>query len=70
MPGTPRYVTHRRRIQMFVIILYLLFTIFEADWQLRREGDFYTTLGVPPDADERRIQSRFRKLYVNVLVEP
>ncbi|KAI9658249.1 MAG: hypothetical protein M1821_002382 [Bathelium mastoideum] len=62
MPGTLRYVTHRRRIQMLVIVLYLLFTIFEADWQLRREGDFYTTLGVLPNVDERTIQSRFRKL--------
>ena len=49
---------------MIVIILYLLFTIFEADWQLRQQGDFYTALGVPPDADERTIQSKFRKLYV------
>ena len=52
---------------MMVIVLYLLFTIFEADWQLRREGDFYTILGVLPSADERAIQSRFRKLYVRPL---
>ncbi|KAF2234326.1 membrane associated DnaJ chaperone-like protein [Viridothelium virens] len=64
IPGTQRYVIHRRRIQMIVIVLYLAFTIFEADWQLRREGDFYTTLGVLPNADERAIQSRFRKLTI------
>lgn len=52
---------------MIVIVLYLLFTIFEADWQLRRQGDFYTILGVLPSADERVIQSRFRKLYVGRL---
>ncbi|KAI9695151.1 MAG: hypothetical protein M1820_008857 [Bogoriella megaspora] len=62
-PGSPQYVKHRRRIQILVITLYLLFTVYEADWQLRRDGDYYSSLGVSPGAEERAIQSRFRRLY-------
>lgn len=42
---------------------YLLFTIYEADWELRRSGgDFYSTLGVAPDANVRDIKKRYRQL--------
>ncbi|MCJ1339532.1 hypothetical protein MMC09_004822 [Bachmanniomyces sp. S44760] len=41
---------------------YLLFTIYETDLNIRRRGDFYASLGVPHDVDDRGIRSRFRKL--------
>lgn len=41
---------------------YLLYTIFETFHQVCRTGDFYSSLGVSPTADERTIKSRFRRL--------
>ncbi|KAI9682161.1 MAG: hypothetical protein M1817_000215 [Caeruleum heppii] len=61
-PGSPRWNTHRRRIQIVVIAAYLLYTIVETDWEIRRAGDFYQDLGVTPDVDDRGIKSRFRRL--------
>lgn len=62
-PGTPRYVKHRRRIHITVVIVYLLYTIYEADYWIRQQSDFYQNLGVTFDADEKKIKSRFRRLY-------
>ncbi|CAK7223496.1 hypothetical protein SCUCBS95973_005199 [Sporothrix curviconia] len=62
MPGTPRFAEHRRRIQMLVVALYLAYTIYEADYELRRAGSFYRDLGVPLTASDREIKSRFRRL--------
>ncbi|KAL8871418.1 MAG: hypothetical protein Q9174_002742 [Haloplaca sp. 1 TL-2023] len=61
-PGTPRYIKHRKRIHIAVIVIYLLYTIYEADYWIRQEGDFYQDLGVPLDVDEKKIKSRFRRL--------
>ncbi|KAH6845142.1 hypothetical protein B0I37DRAFT_177421 [Chaetomium sp. MPI-CAGE-AT-0009] len=61
-PGTPRWAEHRRRIHIAVVTLYLLYTIYEADYELQRAGSYYTDLGVPLDATEREIKSRFRRL--------
>ncbi|KAI9777527.1 MAG: hypothetical protein M1839_008821 [Geoglossum umbratile] len=61
-PGTPKHETHRRRIQIAVISVYLAFTIFEADWNLRRQGDFYQSLGVLHDVDDKTLKSKFRRL--------
>ena len=61
-PGTPRYNKHRRRIYITVIALYLLYTIYEAHWEIRRDGDFYADLGVDPDVEEKGIKSRFRRI--------
>ncbi|KAI1173138.1 hypothetical protein F4777DRAFT_581262 [Nemania sp. FL0916] len=61
-PNSPRWQLHRRRIHTLVITLYLLYTIYEADWELQREGSFYASLGVPFGASERDIKSRFRRL--------
>ena len=41
---------------------YLLYTIYEADWQIRGSSDFYQDLGLPHSATEREIKSRFRRL--------
>ncbi|GAW13007.1 hypothetical protein ANO14919_023830 [Xylariales sp. No.14919] len=61
-PNSARWQQHRRRIHTLVITLYLLYTIYEADWELQRSGTFYSSLGVPLDASERDIKSRFRRL--------
>ncbi|KAF2169315.1 hypothetical protein M409DRAFT_20540 [Zasmidium cellare ATCC 36951] len=63
-PGSPAFTKHRRYIQITVIVLYLLYTIYEADYQLLQEGDFYTLLGVPHNVEERTLQSKFRRLTV------
>ncbi|KAF2721377.1 hypothetical protein K431DRAFT_346453 [Polychaeton citri CBS 116435] len=63
-PGSARFVHDRRRIQIAIIVLYLLYTIYEADYQLRQAGDFYQDLGVGLRIDERGLQSRFRRLTV------
>ncbi|KAI4245896.1 MAG: hypothetical protein LQ352_006491 [Teloschistes flavicans] len=61
-PGTPRYLKHRRRIHIAVIVIYLLYAIYEADYWVRQSGDFFQDLNLPIDADERKIKSRFRRL--------
>ncbi|KAL1961867.1 hypothetical protein VTN77DRAFT_991 [Rasamsonia byssochlamydoides] len=61
-PGSPRYAKHRRRIFIFVVTTYLLYTLYESFYQVRAAGDFYRLLGVSPFADERTIKSRFRRL--------
>ncbi|KAI9797183.1 MAG: hypothetical protein M1833_005592 [Piccolia ochrophora] len=61
-PGSPRYVRDRRRIHILVISLYLLYTIYEADWELRKTPDYYQELGLSPEVDDRGIKSRFRRL--------
>jgi len=46
-----------------VILFYLLYTVYDADYQLVQAGDFYQDLGVAHDATDKAIQSRFRRLY-------
>lgn len=45
-----------------MVLAYLLYTIYEADYWLRASGDFYTLLGVAHDAEDKVIKSRFRRL--------
>ncbi|OTB09105.1 hypothetical protein M426DRAFT_316398 [Hypoxylon sp. CI-4A] len=61
-PNTPRYAEHRRRIYILVVSVYLLYTIYEADYELSRASDYYQDLGVSLSASERDIKSRFRRL--------
>ncbi|KAI9791740.1 MAG: hypothetical protein M1816_003550 [Peltula sp. TS41687] len=61
-PGSATYNKHRRRIHILVISAYLLYTIYEADWEIRRAGDFYQDLGLTPDVEDREIKTRFRRL--------
>lgn len=65
-PGQPRFAEHYRRIYIFVVCAYLSFTIFEADWELQRSGDFYNVLGVLPDAAAREIKKRYRLLSASM----
>lgn len=61
-PGQPRFAEHYRRIYILVVCVYLLFTIYEADWELQRTGDFYSDLGLLPSATAREIKKRYRQL--------
>ena len=61
-PGTPKHAEHRRRIHILVVTAYLLYTIYEADYDLRRASSFYVELGVSLSASDRDIKSRFRRL--------
>ncbi|KAF3762940.1 hypothetical protein M406DRAFT_45821 [Cryphonectria parasitica EP155] len=63
-PGQQRWAEHYRRTYIVVICAYLLFTIYEADWELQRPAnrDFYSVLGVPPDAGLKDIKRRYRQL--------
>lgn len=60
--GSPRFNSHRRIIHILVVTLYLLYTIYEADADVRRESSFYADLGVLPSAVDKEIKSRFRRL--------
>lgn len=61
-PGTPRFNEHRRRIYILIVSLYLLYTLYEADYELQRAGSFYADLGLPLSATDREVKSRFRRL--------
>ncbi|EOD48047.1 Heat shock protein [Neofusicoccum parvum] len=63
-PGSPKFIRHRKAIHALVIVAYLFYTVYEADWELRRARDFYQLLGVPVDASERAIKQKFRRLTV------
>jgi hypothetical protein len=60
-PGTPLFQKHRRNIFTLVIAAYLLFTVYQTDWQIQRDGDFYNLLNVPFDADEKAISRNLRR---------
>ncbi|KAI9735431.1 MAG: hypothetical protein M1818_006437 [Claussenomyces sp. TS43310] len=61
-PGSQRFVNDRRRINIIVVTAYLLYTVYEADWVIRRASDFYQDLGLPHSASDKEIKSRFRRL--------
>jgi DnaJ domain len=61
-PNTAKYALHRRRIHIFVVTTYLLYTIYEADWDIRQSSDYYQDLGISITASDRDIRSRFRRL--------
>jgi hypothetical protein len=61
-PGSPRYAEHRRRIHILAVTLYLLYTIYETDYDLQREGTFYADLSISPSSTTQEIRSRFRRL--------
>lgn len=61
-PGQPLYAYHRRRIHIFVLSLYLVYTFVQTLYDIRLAGDFYTDLGVTPGSPDREIKARFRRL--------
>jgi len=62
VPGSPQHDRHRRNIFAMVIIGYLLYSVYEVDWKIQQDGDFYRDLGVPHNVDDRTLQSTFRRL--------
>ncbi|KAJ9638072.1 uncharacterized protein PV06_04945 [Exophiala oligosperma] len=61
-PGEPLFAYHNRRIRVFVLSLYLIYTLAQALYDVNLAGDFYTILGVTPWSTDREVKSRFRKL--------
>jgi hypothetical protein len=63
-PGSARHASDRRRIQLLVVGLYLLYTIFEADYEVtRRTPSFYSDLGLSTNnPSEQQLKSAFRRL--------
>ncbi|USP79315.1 hypothetical protein yc1106_06589 [Curvularia clavata] len=64
MPGSPRFVKHRRNILIAIYAAYFVFTIYETDFNLQRSSNAYHDLGVPVDIDDGGLNSRFRKLTI------
>lgn len=60
--GTPKHALHQRRIHIGVTLIYLFYSLFESHWDITHASDFYSVLGVSPAADDRTIQSKFRRL--------
>lgn len=61
-PGSPQHAAHRRIIQILVVTFYLLYTIYEADHDLREQSHYYADLRLGFDATDKDIKSRFRRL--------
>ncbi|KAF2758720.1 hypothetical protein EJ05DRAFT_510613 [Pseudovirgaria hyperparasitica] len=61
-PGSQRYVQHNRTIHISVLAIFMLFSIYQAVWDMQREGTLYGALDVSPTADDRAINSRFRRI--------
>jgi hypothetical protein len=62
--GSFRYARDYRRVNIFVIAAYLLYTIYEAYDTVRSTQNFYDLLSVPHDVSDRTLRSRFRRLSV------
>ncbi|KYK60305.1 Heat shock protein DnaJ [Drechmeria coniospora] len=62
VPGSARHAAHRRIINIAVVAVYLAYTIYEADYEIRGRSSFFEDLGVAINADDRQIKSRFRRL--------
>jgi curved DNA-binding protein CbpA len=62
MPGSPRFVKHRRQILIVTYLAYFAFTIYEVDFNLQKSSNVYNDLGVPIDVTENALNSRFRRL--------
>lgn len=61
-PGTHLYASHHRRIRIFVLCLYLFYTLVQGLYDIRLAGDFYTGLDVTPYSTDREVKARFRRL--------
>ncbi|RKF54247.1 putative membrane associated chaperone [Erysiphe neolycopersici] len=62
IPGSARFNRDRRRIYIGVISVYLLFTIYEADWEIRQKPNFLQILNLTETVNDREIKARFRRL--------
>lgn len=62
IPGSAKHNRDRRRIYIGVVSIYLLFTIYEADLEIRQKPNFFQILNLPETANDREIKARFRRL--------
>jgi hypothetical protein len=62
--GTHLYARHYKRVHLTVITAYLLYTVYESYYSIRRTPTFYSLLSVPLTVDERALRSRFRRLSI------
>ncbi|KAJ2162434.1 hypothetical protein GGF46_000675 [Coemansia sp. RSA 552] len=61
LPKTPRYALHRRLSYVFVIVLYLGYTLWSTEQGLGQ--NFYHMLGLQPDSfDPAQLRRNFRRL--------
>ncbi|KAI5286569.1 hypothetical protein KEM54_006674 [Ascosphaera aggregata] len=60
--GSIQYARDRRRIHVFVVTTYLLYTLWNTYVEIQDAGDFYKILGVTPLTSDRDIRSRYRRL--------
>ncbi|KAL9087779.1 MAG: hypothetical protein Q9159_003462 [Coniocarpon cinnabarinum] len=61
-PGTPLHTRHRQRIYLTILLLYFAYTLYEAHWELVRQPTLYDILGLPPNAPEKAVSSKYRRL--------
>lgn len=61
-PGSAKFNKHRKIIHAAVILIYLLYTIVDAEYQLQLSGNFYRMFGVPVDVSEKALRSRWRRM--------
>lgn len=61
-PGTALYASHHRRIRVFVLCLYLIYTLFQGLYDIKLARDFYSALDVTPYTTDREVKARFRRL--------
>lgn len=61
--GTRQYARDHRRIRIFVLSSYLIYTLLQSLYDIKLAGDFFTLLAVSPyTSSEKEIRSRFRRL--------
>ncbi|CZT16176.1 related to CHAPERONE PROTEIN DNAJ [Ramularia collo-cygni] len=65
-PNSPRFIRDRKRIHTAVILLYLLYTIIDAEHQIQQSSNFYHVLKVPLDASKQAVGSRWRRLAASL----
>ncbi|CAG8535226.1 1343_t:CDS:2 [Diversispora eburnea] len=61
-PQQPKYEIHRRRIYIFIILIYLLYTV--ADVITSRPPNYYNVLKVDRDFTPKEIKTNLRKLQL------
>jgi len=59
-PGQPKYILHRRRIYICVVLAYLIYTVVEVIYSI--PSNYYDLLGVNQDFTAKELKSNMRKL--------
>ncbi|PKY44805.1 DnaJ-domain-containing protein [Rhizophagus irregularis] len=61
-PGQPKHKLHQRRIYIFVVVVYLIYTIVEVIHSI--PPNYYDLLGVNQDFTSKELKSNLRKLQL------